>query len=109
MTQIRIDMISGGTYPISVYISDIYGNYKTLLGVIDPGPVPPEVKYNTVIPSIFQTAPQIMLILTDANGCEKFKILDCTFGCSFEITIEFASCVVNIDIEQVSCDFSLYF
>ncbi len=99
MIQVRITEITGGTYPIDVYISDVYGNHQTLLGTIDPGPVPPIVEYNTVIPSIFQTAPQIMLTLTDNNGCSLFKLLECTFGCTFQITIELASCVVNINIQ----------
>jgi hypothetical protein len=99
MTQVRITEISGGTYPISVFISDVYGNNSTLLGTISSGPVPPTVKYNNVIPAIFNTAPEIMLKLVDNNNCEIFKILDCTFGCAFEITIELASCVVNITIQ----------
>ena len=107
MTQIRITEITGGTYPIDVYISDVYGNYQTLLGTIDPGPVPPIVEYNTVIPSIFNTAPEIMLTLTDDNGCSIFKLLQCTFGCTFYITIELASCVVNIDIQESNCLFTL--
>ena len=76
MTQVRITEISGGTYPISIYIADVYGNNNTLLGTISSGPVPPVVEYNTVIPSIFQTAPQIMLTLTDSNDCQVFKILE---------------------------------
>ena len=88
MTQVRITEISGGTYPIDVYISDVYGNYQTLLGTINTGPVPPIIEYNTVIPSIFNTAPEIMLTLTDNNGCSIFKLLQCTFGCTFYITIE---------------------
>jgi hypothetical protein len=99
MTQVRITEISGGTYPISVFISDVYGNNSTLLGTISSGPVPPTVKYNNVIPAIFNTAPEIMLKLVDNNNCEIFKILDCTFGCAFEITIELVSCVVNITIQ----------
>jgi hypothetical protein len=99
MTQVRITEISGSTaYPISVFISDIYLNYQTLLGTIS-GAVPPVVEYNSNIPSIFQTAPQIVLTLTDSNNCEVFKVLDCTFGCTFLITIELASCVVNMTIE----------
>jgi hypothetical protein len=109
MTQVRITDISGGTYPISVYIADVYGNNQTLLGTIssDPG-FPPNVEYNTVIPSIFNTAPQIMLMMVDANNCSIFKILDCTFGCTFQITVEMASCVVNIDIQDANCNFSIY-
>ena len=108
MTQVRITDISGGTYPISVYISDVYGNNQTLLGTISPGPVPPTVEYNTSIPSIFNTAPQILLTLVDANNCTIFKVLDCTFGCTFQITIEMASCVVNMDIQNANCNFSIY-
>lgn len=108
MVQVRLTEITGGTYPISVYISDIYGNNQTLLGTISTGTtVPPTIFYNTVIPSIFQTAPEIMLKLVDANNCEAIKILDCTFGCTFNITIELASCVVNIDIQEANCTVSL--
>jgi hypothetical protein len=100
MTQITITDISGGTYPISVYIADVYGNNRYLLGTINSGPVPPTVNYNTVIPTIFNTAPEIMLLLVDDNDCEIFKILDCTFGCTFNITIELVSCTVNINITE---------
>jgi hypothetical protein len=101
MTQVTITDISGGTYPISVYIADVYGNNRYLLGTISSGPVPPVVQYNSVIPSIFNTAPEIMLLLVDDNDCEIFKILDCTFGCAFNITIEMVSCTVNINITEV--------
>jgi hypothetical protein len=37
----------------------------------------------------------------DDNDCEMFKILDCTFGCAFNITIEMVSCTVNINITEV--------
>jgi len=107
MTQIRIDEISGGTYPISVYIADVYGNNRSLLGTIGTGPVPPTVDYNTVIPTIFNTAPEIMLLLVDDNDCEVFKILDCTFGCAFEITVNLVSCVVNITITEQKFSFLL--
>jgi len=107
MIQVRITEISGGTYPIQVYISDVYDNYQTLLGTINPGPVPPTVEYNNTIPSIFNTAPEIMLTLTDNNGCSIFKLLQCTFGCAFQITIELASCVVNINIQDSNCSFTL--
>jgi hypothetical protein len=100
MVQIRITEISGGTYPIDVILSDIYGNYATTLATISTGPVPPVQTYNSTIPSIFQTAPEVMLKLVDANDCEIFKILDCTFGCAFEITIQMESCIVNINITE---------
>jgi hypothetical protein len=106
MIQVRITSISGGTTPISVYIADVYGNNKSLLGTIS-STVPPTVSYNSVIPSIFDTAPEIMLILTDSLGCEVFQILQCTFGCSFEITIELASCIVDMTIQEASCSVSI--
>jgi hypothetical protein len=107
MVQIRITEISGGTYPIDVILSDVYGNNETWLATIYPGPVPPVQTYNSTIPTIFETAPEVMLKLIDANGCEIFKILDCTFGCAFEITIELASCIVNINIQDSNCYFTL--
>jgi hypothetical protein len=107
MTQVRITDISGGTYTINVYIADVYGNHQTFLGQINPGPVPPVIEYNTTIPAIFETAPEIMILLVDANGCQIFKILQCTFGCTFQITIEMASCIVDIDIQNSSCNFGV--
>jgi len=107
MVQIRITNISGGTYPINVFLADVYGNHQTFLGTIDPGPVPPTQKYNSTIPSIFETAPEVMLLLVDANNCSVFKILDCTFGCAFEITIQLASCVVDITIQESTCVFGV--
>ena len=108
MTQIRIIDISGNTNPINVYISDVYGNNQSLIGTIATGTtVPPIVYYNTVIPSIFNTAPQIMLTLVYANNCSIFKILDCTFGCTFQITIEMENCTVDINIQDSSCVFGV--
>lgn len=77
MVQITITDISGSTaYPISVYISDIYGNNQTLIGTINEG-VPPIVNYNTTIPPLFSTADEVILKLIDNNGCELFKVLPC--------------------------------
>ena len=100
MIQIRITEISGGTLPINVYLSDIYENNKTLLGTITSA-VPPTQSYNSTIPAIFENAPEVMLTLVDANNCKVFKILNCTYGCAFEITIQLASCVVNISVTEV--------
>ena len=96
MVQIRIENISGATYPINVFLADVYGNNQTFLGTIDPGPVPPAQQYNITIPPIFETAPEVMLLLVDDHGCELFKILECTYGCAFEIIFELTSCVVTI-------------
>ena len=78
MVQIRITNISGGTYPIDVFISDVYGNNKSHLTTITSGPVPPALFYTTTIPPIFETAPEILLTLVDANGCELFELIPCS-------------------------------
>lgn len=106
MVQVRIESISGATYPVSVFIADYYGNNQTLIGTISAGPVPPQVNYNTSIPSLFYTAPLIMLILRDSLGCETFQLLDCTFGCTFQITIQEVNCIVNITIDESVCNFT---
>jgi hypothetical protein len=78
MRQITITEISGATYPVSVYISDVYGNNKFFLGVINSS-VPPYVNYNVEIPAIFNTAPQVMLTMVDSTDLEFIKILNCIF------------------------------
>ena len=78
MVQIRITNISGGTYPIVVWISDVYGNNKSYLTTITSGPVPPTLFYTAIIPPIFETAPEILLTLVDANGCELFELIPCS-------------------------------
>lgn len=103
MTQIRISSVSGAV-PISVFISDIYGNNQTLIGTItNTGVIPPDASFFP--PSLFNSAPQVMLTLVDNNGCEKFKILDCTFGCGFTISVESASCVVTMTVTESTCTF----
>ena len=97
MTQIRITNISGETLPIQVYISDILGNNVHFLGTIT-STVPPTVTYNSIIPSIFNTAQEIKLTLIDDNECQISKILDCVFGCAFNILFELESCVVDMTI-----------
>lgn len=88
MVQIRIDEVSGGTFPINVFVSDVYGNNGALIGTISLGPVPPPVRFNSTIPSIYNTAPEIYVTLIDSIGCERTEVLICTYGCSFEIIIK---------------------
>jgi hypothetical protein len=99
MTQIRISAVTGAT-PINVYVADIYGNNQTLLGVItNTGAIPPDASFYP--PSLFNSAPQIMVKLIDNNGCEKFEIIDCTFGCGFIISVELANCVVTMTVTEI--------
>ena len=76
MSKVQIDLISGATYPINLYVSDVYGNNKTLIDTITSGPVPPIIDF-TNLPTIFNTAPAVMITMVDANLCEKFEIVDC--------------------------------
>lgn len=103
MTQIRIEAVSGSV-PISVFVSDIFGNNSTLIGTItNTGVIPPAARFYP--PFLFNSAPQIMVTLIDNNGCEKFVILDCSFGCGFIISVESASCVVTMTVTESSCLF----
>lgn len=103
MNQIRIEAVSGAT-PILVYVADVYGNNRTLLGTItDTSVIPPAERFFP--PSLFSTAPSIMLILLDDDGCEKFQILDCSEGCGFDISVQLADCIVNISVTETTCTF----
>ena len=103
MTRIEISAVTGGTYPINVYVSDYYGNYETLIYTITSGnTIPPAT--GATLSSTFATAPAILLKMVDANGCEKIELLECRFGCSFLITIQEGSCVTDITIQTSSCD-----
>ena len=103
MTRIEISAVTGGSYPINVYVSDYYGNYETLIYTITSGNVIPPAT-GVTLSSVFATAPAILLKMVDANGCEKIELLECRFGCSFLITIQEASCVTDITIQSSSCD-----
>jgi hypothetical protein len=55
MTQIRISAVTGAV-PISVYISDIYGNNEFLIGTItNTGVIPPDAYFYP--PALFNSAP----------------------------------------------------
>jgi hypothetical protein len=87
MNQIVINYIVGGTFPINVYVADIYGNNKSLIGVVSSA-VPPRVFFDVTIPTIFDGSTQLMLILEDVNNCEIFKILNCEVP-NFQICLIF--------------------
>jgi len=76
MSKIQIDLISGVTYPVDLYVSDVYGNNKTFVSTITSGPIPPAIDF-TSLPAIFNTAPAVMITMVDANLCEKFEIAVC--------------------------------
>jgi len=98
MGRIEITSVTGST-PISVYVSDAFGNFETLIGVIG-GAVPPAEFFYP--PSIFNTAPAVLLKLVFSNGCEVIKFLECRTGCWFDLIIETVDCNFNISIEPGS-------
>ena len=94
MARIQIDSITGAS-PYDVYVSDVYGNNTTFIGTIGSA-VPPTQYY--YLPTIFNYAPAIMLTITDSNGCEKFEIIECRYGCGFNIEIVDATCTFIISV-----------
>jgi hypothetical protein len=48
------------------------------------------------LPTIFNNAPAIMLTIIDSNGCEKFEIVECRYGCGFAIQIVASDCIFTI-------------
>lgn len=97
MTQIRIEGFTGST-PIDVYISDFYGNNKYLLGQIT-GSTPPTIYQYP--PSLFNSAPQVIITMSASNGCELSKLINCSFGCSFSFSLQQESCDTEIIIEDL--------
>lgn len=105
MTQIRIEAVTGAT-PISVYVADVYGNNQSLLGTItNTGVIPPAERFFP--PVLFDTAPAVMVKMVDSNGCEKFEIIDCSFGCGFDISVTLADCIVTISVTETTCTYSV--
>lgn len=74
MTRLEITGITG-VIPINVYVSDYYGNYRTLLGTIS-SPVPPSVVY--YLPDLYDNVPMVKLIMTNSGGCELDENIVCT-------------------------------
>jgi len=97
MTQIRISNLTGST-PINIYVADIYGNNKNFVGQITGSTsIIPPIIYQYP-PSIFNSAPSIMLILSDSRGVEKYKILEGTTGCTFNVLFELSGCTTQLII-----------
>ena len=101
MARIEIDSITG-TSPYDVYVSDVYGNNTTFIGTIGSAVPPTQFYY---LPTIFNFAPAIMLTLIDSNGCEKFEIIECRYGCGFAILLVAADCLFTIAFDNPACTF----
>lgn len=96
MNQIIITSITGETLPVKVYITDKNGNNEFFLGTITLSNKPnypfTTVNYTTQIPSIYNTAPAIVLVMIDDLGCRISKLIECTFGCYFNLVFNLVDC-----------------
>jgi hypothetical protein len=95
MAEIILNSLTGGTSPYKVYVADVFGNHETLIATLGVG-APPQQFIS--VPSIFTSAPAIMLKIIDNLGNMKFKILPCIDGCLFNLTISAESCDFNISL-----------
>jgi hypothetical protein len=75
MTSIILNSITGLTYPYDIYVCDVYGNNCGYISQINT-PVPASVEI--VLPPPFNMAPAVGIKIITSDGCEKFKVFDCT-------------------------------
>lgn len=68
--QIEITSLTG-TLPADVYVSDVYGNNLSLVGVLS------SIPQTFVLPVIFNFAPAVIVKIIDADGCEEFQVKEC--------------------------------
>lgn len=76
MIKVTVDDVSGSTFPVDVYISDIYQNNILYLGQLTGETQLPQ-DYYIQPPSVFIDTPQLKLILEDSNNCEKSETNTC--------------------------------
>lgn len=105
MAEIILNSLTGGTSPYKVYVADVFGNHETLIATLGVG-APPQQFIS--VPSIFTSAPAIMLKIIDNLGNMKFKILPCIDGCLFNLTISAESCDFNISLAAENCQIDTY-
>jgi hypothetical protein len=73
MALIEISSITG-TSPYQLFVSDVYGNNETFIASFS-GAVPPSQYFN--LPSLFDTAPVVLIKVIDASGCTTFHQASC--------------------------------
>ena len=74
MTNIIISSISGAT-PLNIYVSDAFGGNENYLGQVTTLPLVVDITYE--LPIIFNSAPQVTIIIEDSEGCRTTKKLNC--------------------------------
>jgi hypothetical protein len=103
MSQLVIKNISG-TPPFQVYVSDQYVNNKTLIATISDS-VPPQQFF--FLPSLFNGIDKILVEIIDSSGCDHcsfLKLIECRFGCSFNVIIQELGCSVTLKIDKTTCE-----
>ena len=76
MNIIEIINISGVTLPYELYACNVYQNQCVFVGSGDTLSCP--VSY--VVPSQFDTAPAVGILMTDSSECERFYVAVCQVG-----------------------------
>ena len=84
MTNIIISSISGTT-PLNIYVSDAFGGNETYLGQVTSLPLVGNITYS--LPIIFNSSPQVTIIIQDIEGCRTTKKLNCYIDCDIVYSI----------------------
>jgi hypothetical protein len=103
MSRLNIKSITG-IPPYEIYVSDQYMNNKTLITTINESIPPQQFFY---LPDLFDGIDRIILIIKDSSGCDScnfFKLLDCRFGCAFNVFIQEVGCNLQININNKKCE-----
>jgi hypothetical protein len=71
MNNVTISSITGLIPPFSAYCCNVYGNQCVYIGTITTTPI------TLTLPSQFDMAPAVGILLIDSTGCERFETFVC--------------------------------
>jgi hypothetical protein len=83
MTKIVLSNLVG-SYPLKIYISDVYGGNETYLGQVNSY-FSGTTEYN--LPLVFATAPQVTIKIIDSLNEFIERKLNCQFNCDLIVDI----------------------
>jgi hypothetical protein len=87
MTKIILTNLVG-SYPLRVYVSDIYGSNESFLGQINTS-FTGSTEYN--LPTVFDYAPQVTIKIVDSFNEIVQKQFNCNFNCELIVDISIVS------------------
>lgn len=87
MTKIVLTNLVG-SYPLRVYVSDVYGGNEAFLGQINTS-FTGTTEYN--LPIVFQNAPQVTIKIIDSLNKLVERQLNCKFNCDLIVDISIIS------------------